>query len=111
MMRWNARLAAIALLAAGLAGCGRQCFMSEADYNNCCLNNPSVIPPNLDSDLHQAIIPAAGNTPPPMRVSDASRPVRYISLSEAIAVALEQGNVGSQSPLFPGVVVDTLVAF
>ena len=40
MMRWNARLAAIALLAAGLVGCRQQCFMSEADYNGV-MGNPA----------------------------------------------------------------------
>jgi hypothetical protein len=110
MMRWNARLAAMALLAAGLVGCRQQCFMTEADFNNS-LNNTAVLPPNLESDPHQSIVPAGGITPKPMDVNDLNRPVRYLSLSEAIATALEQGNIGSQSPLFPGVVNDTLVAF
>jgi outer membrane protein TolC len=110
MMRWNARLAAIALLAAGLAGCQRQCFMSEADYN-ACTNNPALVPPNLASDPHMAITPGLGNTKSPMTVLDTNREVRYISLAEAIAMSLELGQVGSQSPLFPGVVNDALLAF
>src|SRR5262245_194164 len=110
MIRWNARLAAVALLAAGLVGCRQQGFMTEADFNNCGLNNSSVLA-NLANDPHQSIIPASGNTPKPMDVTDMNRTPRYLSLSEAIATALERGEVGSQSPLFPGVVNDTLVAF
>jgi outer membrane protein TolC len=111
MMRWNARLAAVALLAAGLAGCGPKCYMTEADMNSCCLNNPNIIPPNLESDPHLSIVPAQGHTPKPMDVNDTNRPSKFISLSEALARALETGNIGSQSPLFPGVVNDSLVAF
>jgi outer membrane protein TolC len=110
MMRWNARLAAIGLLAAALVGCRQQCFMSEADYNSCS-THPGLIPDNLASDLHQSITPALGTTPKPMDVTDVNRKVRYMPLSEAIAMSLEGGDVGSQSPLFPGVVNDALVAF
>jgi outer membrane protein TolC len=112
MIRWNARLAAVAVLAAGLFGCGRQCYMTEADFQNCTLGQNSLsVPPNLENDPHQSIIPAMGNTPKPMDVTDMNRPARMLSLSEAIATSLEHGEVGSQSPLFPGVVNDTLVAF
>jgi outer membrane protein TolC len=110
MTRWNAGLVATAVLVAGLAGCRQQCFMTEADYQST-RNNPYVLPPHLESDPHQAIVPSPGNTPPPMTVRDLNRPVRYLSLAEAIAIALEQGNVGSQSPLFPGITNESLVAF
>jgi outer membrane protein TolC len=110
MIRWNARLAAIALLAAGLAGCRQQCFMTERDYNGLSAN-PNLVPGNLASDLHLSITPGPGNTRAPMTVVDTQREVKYLSLSESIAMSLEAGNIGSQSPLFPGVVNDSLVAF
>jgi outer membrane protein TolC len=110
MTRWNATLAATALLAAGLAGCGRQCFMSEADYNGC-MGSPALIPPNLASDPHLGITPGAGNPNAPMTVVDVRRDVKYVALQECLAMALENGNIGSQSPLFPGIVNETLVAF
>src|SRR5438034_6399550 len=32
MTRWNAGLATVAMLAAGLTGCRQQCFMTQADF-------------------------------------------------------------------------------
>src|SRR5438045_4863544 len=58
-----------------------------------------------------AITPGAGNTPRPMTVLDTNRQPRPIRLAECIAIALEQGNVGSQSSLFPGIANDTLIQF
>jgi outer membrane protein TolC len=109
MTRWNARIAALALLAAGLAGCRQQCFMSPEDYKG--MTGPGLIPPNLPSDSSLGNVPAVGVTPKPMDVTDMTREVRNMSLSEALAMSLELGNIGSQSPLFPGVVNDGLVAF
>ncbi len=100
----------MALLAAGLAGCRQQCFMSPEDYNGM-MGNPGLIPPNLSSDSHLAITPTPGTTPKPMDVTDMNGEVRYLTLSESIAMSLEAGNIGSQSPLFPGIVNDGLVAF
>ena len=110
MMRWNARLAALALLGAGLTGCQKQCFMNEADFKGMG-TSAALIPPNLSSDSSIGNVPAVGGIPKPMNVEDMNRPVHYLSLSEAIATALESGNIGSQSPLFPGIVNDNLVAF
>ena len=110
MMRWNARLTAIAVLAVGLGGCRQQCFMSESDYAGV-MGNSALVPPNLNSDSHASIVPQPETAPPPMNVLDLNREVKYISLSEAVAMSLEAGNIGSQSPLFPGVVNDSLVAF
>jgi outer membrane protein TolC len=110
MTRWNARLAAVAMLMAGLIGCRQQCFMTEADFLQS-KNSVSLSPPGLEYDPHAAITPGQLNSPPPTTVNDLNRPIRYISLQECIAIALEQGNIGSQSSVFPGIVNDTLVAF
>src|SRR5207249_4126238 len=88
MTRWNAGLTAVAVLVAGLAGCRQQCFMTEADYQST-RNGIYLPPPNLEVDLHASIVPSPGNTPPPMTVRDLNRPVRYLSLPEAVAIALE----------------------
>src|SRR5262249_36049136 len=36
---------------------------------------------------------------------------RFLTLKECIAVALERGTVGSQSPLFPGITQDSVISF
>src|SRR5262249_23748942 len=42
---------------------------------------------------------------------DTKRPVRFISLREAIAIALENGTVGAQTPNTPGFQSDSLGGF
>src|SRR5207248_8760512 len=95
---------------AGLAGCRQQTYMTEADAQQ--FRAPSsLVPPSLESDVHMAITPAVGNTPKPTTVMDTNRTPRPIRLAECISIALEQGNVGSQSSLFPGIANDTLIQF
>jgi hypothetical protein len=48
---------------------------------------------------------------PSTTVDDTKRPARYVSLREAIAVALENGTVGLQSAATPGSAIDTLGGF
>jgi outer membrane protein TolC len=110
MTRGNAQLAAILLLAS-LGGCTRTCYMTEAELNSCTNALPSALPRDLAVNPHDAIVPAVANTPRPMVVGDVDRPIRYVSLAECIAIALEQGNIGSTSALFPGIANDNLVAF
>jgi outer membrane protein TolC len=85
--------------------------MTEADLNGCGRDMASALPRDLETNPHDAIVPTAGNTPKPMDVNDVDRPIRYMSLPECIAIALEQGNIGSTSALFPGIGNDNLVAF
>src|SRR5262245_36031770 len=110
MTRWNAGLAAVAVLAAGLTGCRQQCFMTEADFHQA-TTSVSLVPPGLEADPHASITPGQWNIGAPTTVNDLNRPIRYMSLAEAIAIALEQGNIGSQSPLFPGQTNDVLPQF
>src|SRR5262245_30879701 len=94
--RWTAIFAAI--LAAAV-GCQKQCFLSESDFQNAL---PGGIPANLTSDPSYAIVPPAGNIPSPTTVDDTKREPRYLSLREAIAIALENGTVGTENPAAPG---------
>jgi outer membrane protein TolC len=110
MKRGNARLAAILLLA-GLGGCTRTCYMTEAELQSCSSAMAAALPRDLATNPHAAIVPYLPNTPKPMDVNDVDRPVRYMTLQECIAIALEQGNIGSTSALFPGIANDNLVAF
>jgi outer membrane protein TolC len=110
MKRGNARLAAILLLA-GLGGCTRTCYMTESELQSCSNTMASALPRDLATNPHDTIIPNVLNTPKPMDVNDVDRPIHYITLQECIAIALEQGNIGSTSALFPGIANDNLVAF
>ncbi len=111
MMRWNAGLTAVAL-AVGLAGCQQKCYMTEADLCNAQMSITNRgTPDDLECNPHYPLDPAKAVGLTPSTVDDPNRKIRYITLAECIATALEQGNTGSQSALFPGVVNDSLVQF
>jgi outer membrane protein TolC len=102
------RIVGVALVVLAVFGCARQCYLTDEDFKDA---HDRVIPPNLDCDTELVAIPSRGTVPPPTTVDDTKREVRYLSLREAIAIALENGNVGAQSPGTPGFVIDTLVSF
>jgi outer membrane protein TolC len=66
---------------------------------------------SLESNVGPAVVPAVSHVPVPATVFDSERKVRYITLAEVIATALEQGTTGVQSPFFPGAINDLLVTF
>lgn len=103
--RWTACF--IVILASAL-GCQKQCFLSESDFQNAL---PGGIPANLESDPSYSIVPPAGTIPSPTTVDDSKREPRYLSLREAIAIALENGTVGSENPASPGQSTDILGGF
>lgn len=109
MNRWNARLAVALLVAAGLAGCGQKLYMTPSEKEH--YTQDLGLPDRLEADPHLTILPSGRLTAAPTTVNDTERPLRYMSLPEAIAIALEQGNIGSQSSLFPGIVNDNLLQF
>jgi outer membrane protein TolC len=104
---WIAVVAGIGAAFAGGLACQRPCYLNEADFKNA----PVHLPANLDCDPKLSVIPQTGLVPPPTTVDQTQRPPRYLSLREAIAIALENGTVGVQSPNAPGTAVDTLSAF
>jgi outer membrane protein TolC len=116
MKRWKHRLAGLLMGSAALAGCKQPLFIAECDYNRCAIPN---LPTAFETDPHAAITPGPADIPAPSTTQDPDRPPRYISLAECIAIALEQGNVGTPNPAFitltSGNVVnvygDTLVSF
>jgi outer membrane protein TolC len=106
-MRWKRLLVAMALLLAVVNGCKQQCFLTEADYNR--TQTTLLEGLELKPDLHAQPLTNMVNAPPTLENLD--RKVRFISLAECIALALEQGRVGQPSLLFPGTALDNLVSF
>jgi outer membrane protein TolC len=87
-------------------------FISESDYHH--YRNVGLkgqLPDDLESNPQASIVPASSNTPAPPTVENPDRKLRYISLAECIAIALEMGNTGSTNLQFPGSGNDALITF
>jgi outer membrane protein TolC len=96
MMCWKHGVVGLAFTLAVVAGCKQQCFLNECDYEH---YRQVGLTPRLECDPKASIEPATLAPPPPSTVLDPDRKIRYLSLAEAIAIALEQGRVGDQDPL------------
>jgi outer membrane protein TolC len=88
------------------AGCRQQPFLIEPDYHDF-----RALACPLHLEPAELVTPHPATTPPPTTVDDTQRPIRYMSLREAIAIALEHGFTGVQNPLAPGLANDSLGAF
>jgi outer membrane protein TolC len=120
MRRWTARLAGgvIALAGVGGVGCKHQLFTEPADSP---LLRRADIPPQLETHPHTPIFPAAATVgTEPANVLDLKRQPRYLSMKEAMAIAVERGNTGGgntqgavsdQLPQAGNVQTDTIKAF
>ncbi len=114
MKRLKAALVGLALLVGGLAGCKQRLFLEPGDYEYAASIG---LPPNLENDPHATILPpkVKPNTPP-ATVLDPARKKRFITLAEAMAIALEQGTTGFTANLALNIgsgntYVDNLVSF
>jgi outer membrane protein TolC len=109
-MRWKT-VAVWLALAGTLAGCKQQCFLNEGDYEHYTkdLNLPATLP--TDPAASTKPLSRAGDVPLPTTVNNPALPIHYLSLAEAVAMALEHGTVGSQSVIQPGFPNDNLVSF
>jgi outer membrane protein TolC len=104
MKRWKQRLLCMGLAVSGLVGCKHKLFISEKDYDHYrMLGLQMGGPADLDTNQMVTVAPGRYDTPPPKTVDTPNRQPRNISLEEALAIALEQGNTGSQSLQFPGI--------
>ncbi|MCI0380638.1 MAG: TolC family protein [Gemmataceae bacterium] len=106
MMRWSARILGFVALC-GLAGCTRQCFLAEKDFQDA-----HLLPRNLEAG-DQSILhgPLLGKVHAPPDVNDPNRPPRYLSLQEAIAISLENGTASGRGGPGFGIVDDNLLQF
>lgn len=94
--RWRSRFVGGAVLltgAGGAGGCKQPIFLDPADWQASL--RPGV-PATLETHPHDPILPGSARPGPvPANVRDFARQQRPLSLKEAFAVAVEQGNVGS----------------
>src|SRR5262245_24016981 len=92
-MRWNMLLGMLALMIAGTLGCQKQCFLNECDRDH--YASALGLTPDKECNPAAAIVPSTSTMGVPMTVSDPDREVRFLSLQEAVALALEGGTTGS----------------
>ncbi len=92
-MRWTTTLWALALLLAVVAGCKQQCFLRECDWQHYQDKLAGSLEFKPDATA-QPVISVAHTGGAPSTVFDPDRPPRYLSLAEAISIALEQGTTG-----------------
>ena len=105
-MGWKSSFGGLALLLALLAGCKQRVFLTE-DQNNI---YKTMVPSNLESNPNVGAEPTIKPVGPPPTLYNVERQIRYLSLAEAVSIALEQGTVGQPSLLFPGIGLDNLIA-
>jgi outer membrane protein TolC len=108
-MRWKAWIRGMASLLALTGGCKERVFMTECDlrhYNTLAVANLDVTP---DATSH----PVIGAVGAPPTVVQPEREIRFVSLQECLAIALEQGTTGNQNPNFVSIFTgsDNLVTF
>src|SRR5689334_59421 len=99
-MRWKIVIAGLALSVAGVIGCKQNCFLMECDYPH--YKDISTAMPRLECEPNISVTPTITAIPQPSRVDDPDRKLRFLTLQEAFALALENGTTGLQSILNPG---------
>jgi outer membrane protein TolC len=107
--RWIKRALAGVLALSAAGGCKQQLFMDPGDYHDAV---KVALPKSLETNPHSPIVPATVDKMGPINtVVDFVRPPKHMTLRECVAISLEQGNVGSQSPQQFGFKNDTIDQF
>jgi len=92
MKRWKNKLAMALLVCGTMAGCKQPLYMSHDDHKAVTI---AGLPKDFENDPNAAAIPSAEGHIAPPTVDKPDAPVRYMTLAEAFAIALEQGTRGS----------------
>ncbi len=95
-MRWKLLVRSLALLLAGVVGCKQTVYVTEEDLTK---YKELGLPANLANDPQAESKPVVQRSAEPPDIFSPDRPIRYISLAEAIAIALETGTVGNPSTI------------
>jgi outer membrane protein TolC len=94
-MRWKATVVGLLAALAFAVGCKQQCFLYECDATE--TYKHLGLTPQLEYDPTPSIVPASANVGKPATIDDSERPPRYLSLAEAFAMSLENGDPGTQA--------------
>lgn len=106
MTRWLAGGLGTLLLTLA-AGCGQQCFLSREVY---CQAYADLLP-QTETDPKIASKPLTGANPAPPDINSPDRPPRYMTLDEALAIALETGRSSTRAGIGNGEFDENLVNF
>lgn len=108
--RWTARVLGGLLALTALGGCKQQIFMEPQDWTDA--TRPTNLPKNIETNPYEAVTPGGVDAVrEPATVLDPDRPPRYMTLRECIALAMEQGTVGSQQVQNFGFKIDSVPGF
>jgi outer membrane protein TolC len=103
----------LALVLVATVGCKQQCFLPEPDLDE--FHHSAGLPLNAVNDPTLGVAPLIPPVGPPPTPSDPDRQPWYMTLNEAVAIALERGTTGVESVRFATPttlpVNDDLVAF
>jgi outer membrane protein TolC len=102
MARGAAAIFGLLLTIALAGGCKQQCFLSEEVFNQ----TRHLMPAHLEKDPTVGVLPLTEPTPAPADVNSPDRPKRFLSLPEAIAIALENGTTGGRAGVGQGLADD-----
>jgi outer membrane protein TolC len=106
-MRWKFWISGLAVLLAVSAGCKQRIFVTPEILNS----YQNMVPQDLVTNPNIGALPVIPSVHAPANLRNLERSIRYLSLAETTAIALEQGTVGQPSLLFPGISLDNLVTF
>ena len=93
-MRWKLLCRGLALMLAGVVGCNQTYYVTPDDLAKV---KDLGLPNNLAENPFIAVEPVTQRSNEPSDIRTPDRPIRFMSLAEAIAIALEQGTVGNQN--------------
>jgi outer membrane protein TolC len=92
MMRWKTMFVGLALSVTVAAGCKQEVFLHE-----CTMQEAKSLGLPKNAECNPDFQPPTTDVPPPMTVQELTRETYNLTLTEAIAQALEHGTTGLQS--------------
>ena len=107
MKRWLMGTFGVALILS-IVGCSQPCFLAKEVYDH---SHTQTLPPRFENDTSVLSTPQTGLVSAPPDVNSPDRPPRYLTLQEAIAIALESGTASGRNGAGQGVVDDFGLTF